>query len=55
MTWQERIVHERRKRSVEHIKKYREVEEFNHQLKEEECNGKVDGDGQRDSQRSDDP
>lgn len=55
MTWQERIVHERRKRSVAHINKYREVETVNNQLKEDSKDGKVDGDRERDSKGSDDP
>lgn len=55
MTWQERVVYERRKRSVDHINKYCEVEKVNNQLKEDSRDGKVDGDRKRDSQGSDDP
>ncbi len=56
MTWQERIVNERHKRSVDHIKKYQAVEKINNQLKEEDSkDGKVDGDGDRNTESDDDP
>lgn len=55
MEWQDRVVSERRRRSVEHIKKYREVEKVNNQLKEDSKYGKVDGDRDRDTKGADDP